>query len=197
MSDFAKDNLREISYILWFRINKSMNLYEIRRRMAYDPNAKPTQKAAVRTWLGGTTKDYPLALTLTLKQIIVEKTVRGTYKRKLTRIDCEQLARRFIQKLNRQVFGKRAADKFGLGLKYLAVVEGQRSGKNLHLHFAVGGLPGHVRFNQFEALVRKAKSAVENIDAEHEVELADSGWMEYITKEIGAKDTDNVLWTLT
>ena len=173
-----------------------MNIDQIRTRMAFDPKAILTQKAAVRAWLGGMAKDYPLALTLTLKQTICETNARGTYKRKLTRIDCEQIARRFTQKLNRQVFGKRGADKFGLALKYLPVVEGERSGKNLHLHFAIGGLPEHVKFNQFDALVRNAKAAVENIDAEHKVELTDSGWMEYITKEVGAKDTDNVLWTL-
>ncbi len=40
--------------------------------------AKPMKKAAIRTWLNGMSKDYPLALTLTLKQAIVETTDRGT-----------------------------------------------------------------------------------------------------------------------
>ena len=61
-----------------------MKLQDIRSRTAYKPNALPTQKAAVRAWLGGMSKDFPLALTLTLKQTIVETTDRGTYKRKLT-----------------------------------------------------------------------------------------------------------------
>ena len=173
-----------------------MKLYEIRQRTAYNPQALPTQKAATRTWLSGMSKDFPLALTLTLKQTIVETTDRGTYKRKLTRIDCERIAKRFTQKLNREVFGKRGADKFGHTLKYLPVVEGERSNKNLHLHFAIGGLPSHVKFNQFDALVSQAKLQVENVEAEYKVSLADSGWIEYIVKEVGAKDTDNVLWTL-
>jgi hypothetical protein len=174
-----------------------MKLQDIRTRTAYNPLALPTQKAATRTWLGSMSKDFPLALTLTLKQTIVETTDRGTYKRKLTRIDCERIAKRFTQKLNREVFGKRGADKFGLSLKYLPVVEGERSNKNLHLHFAIGGLPSHVKFNQFDKLVINAKLNVEHIDAEHVVDIADSGWIEYITKEVGSKDTDNVLWTLT
>ena len=173
-----------------------MKLQEIRTRTAYNPLAVPTQKAAIRTWLRGMSKDFPLALTLTLKQTIVETTDRGTYKRKLTRIDCERIAKRFTQKLNREVFGKRGADKFGHSLKYLPIVEGERSNKNLHLHFAIGGLPSHVKFNQFDRLVINAKLNVENIDAEHMVDTADSGWIEYITKEVGTKDTDNVLWTL-
>ncbi len=173
-----------------------MKLQEIRSRTAYDPNALPTQKAAVRAWLGGMSREFPLSLTLTLKQTIVEKNDKGTYKRKLTRIDCERIAKRFTQKLNREVFGKYAAEKGGKSLKYLPVIEGERSNKHLHLHFAVGGLPSHVRFNQFDSLVTKAKLHVEYIDAQHDVNITDSGWIEYITKEVGTKDTDNVLWTL-
>jgi hypothetical protein len=173
-----------------------MKLQEIRTRTAYDPNALSTQKAAVRAWLGGMSTEFPLSLTLTLKQTIVEKNDKGTYKRKLNRIDCERIAKRFTQKLNREVFGKYAAEKGGKSLKYLPVVEGERSNKHLHLHFAVGGLPSHVKFNQFDSLVTKAKLHVEHIDAQHDVNITDSGWIEYITKEVGTKDTDNVLWTL-
>jgi hypothetical protein len=173
-----------------------MKLQEIRSRTAYDPNALPTQKAAVRVWLGGMSKEFPLSLTLTLKQTIVEKNDRGVYIRTLKRDDCERIAKRFIQKLNRQVFGKYAADKCGKSLKYLPIVEGERSNKHLHLHFAIGGLPSHVKFNQFDTLVTNAKLQVENIDSEHKVDVTDSGWISYITKEVGTKDTDNVLWTL-
>ena len=109
-----------------------MKLQDIRTRTAYNPNALPTQKAAVRAWLGGMSKEFPLSLTLTLKQTIVETNDRGTYRRALTRADCERIARRFTQKLNRQVFGKYAADKCGKSLKYLPVIEGERSHKHLH-----------------------------------------------------------------
>ncbi len=95
-----------------------MKLQEIRSRTAFDPNALPTQKAAVRAWLGGMSKDFPLSLTLTLKQTIVEKNDRGVYRRTLKRDDCERIAKRFIQKLNRQVFGMYAAGKCGKSLKY-------------------------------------------------------------------------------
>ena len=86
-----------------------MKLQDIRTRTAYNPLALPTQKAAARTWLSGISKDFPLALTLTLKQTMVETTDRGTYKRKLTRFDCEHIAKRFTQQLNREVLGKYAA----------------------------------------------------------------------------------------
>jgi hypothetical protein len=49
-----------------------MKLEEIRRCTAYYPNALPTVKAATRTWVCGMANEFPLALTLTLKQTIVE-----------------------------------------------------------------------------------------------------------------------------
>lgn len=169
---------------------------EIRKRTAYDPNAKPTQKAAVRTWLSSKAREFPLALTLTLKQSVIEQTPHGTRRRHLTKDDCTRIARRFTQKLNRQVFGMRAAEKHGKSLKYLPVIEGEKSGKNLHLHFAIGGWPTHLRLNQFDNFVTNAKLQVEFVDAQHKVDITDSGWIEYITKEVGSKDSDNVLWTL-
>jgi len=173
-----------------------MKLQEIRKKTAYNPTAKPTVKVVARDWLRSKSKDYPLALTLTLKQTLIEHTNHGTYMRKLKRLDCDIVAERFMQKLNREAFGKRGAEKYGLKLNYLAVVEGERSNKNLHLHFAVGGLPEHIKFNQFQQLVINAKSLVKEIDKEFEVNITDTGWTEYIAKELGAKDTDNVLWHL-
>jgi len=40
------------------------------------------------------------------------------------------------------------------------------------------------------------ESDVEELDEQHKVDIVDSGWMEYLTKELGMKDTDNVLWDL-
>jgi hypothetical protein len=95
-----------------------------------------------------------------------------------------------------QVFGKRAAEQCGRSLRCIAVLEGDKSKKNLHLHFSIGGLPSTIRFNQFDALVRGARSLVKHVDEQQKVDIADSGWMEYICKELGRKDTDNVLWSI-
>lgn len=173
-----------------------MKLEDIRKRMAYNPCALPTQKAAVRIWQADFVGSYPIALTLTLKQHFEVKTALGTYIKKLDRTDCQYVAKRFIQKLNREVFGH-AATRYGKTLKYLAVIEGERSGKALHLHFAIGDLPAHIRFNQVSALVERAKSHIDTVDKQCDVDITDSGWMDYITKELGSKDSDNVLWDLT
>ena len=106
-----------------------------------------------------------------------------------------RITQRFQQKLNFAVFGH-AAKRHGKTLKYLPVVEGERSGKRLHLHFAIGNLPKHVMFNQFDALVCQAKKYVEHVDEQYKVDIADSGWLEYITKETATKHSDNVLWQL-
>ena len=172
-----------------------MNLQDIRKKIAYDPNAKQTQKSAARDWLRGLSRNYPVALTLTLKQTVVIKTPVGEYKRRLVRDDCDKIAKRFIQKLNREVYGK-AAERYGKSLKYLIVVEGERSNKNLHLHIAIGSLPTHVKFNHVSKLISTAKTHVAEIDEQYKVDITDSGWMEYISKELGTKDTDNVLWHL-
>ncbi len=172
-----------------------MDLYEIRKKTAYDPNAKPTQKAVVRSWLTGMRDEFQFAVTLTLKQSMSVLTARGFYIRKLHRTDCDAIARRFTQKLNRQAFGK-AAERYNKSLRYLAVVEGQRTGKNLHLHFAIGGLPSTYLPNEFPTMVKNSVDQIKDLDAEHDVQIMDSGWTDYITKELGREDTDNVLWQL-
>jgi hypothetical protein len=81
-------------------------------------------------------------------------------------------------------------------LKYFAVIEGERTFKNLHLHIAIGGLDKNTKWNKFDELVRNAKGSVIELDEQHDLQIMDSGWLEYITKELGTRDTDNVLWEL-
>lgn len=172
-----------------------MDIYEIRKRTAYNPTAAPSQKNAVRSWLTDLRGEYHFAVTLTLKQYMEIKCEYGVHYKRLARADCDRIAKRFIQKLNRQAFGK-AAERNGMALRCLVVVEGERTGKQLHLHLAVGGLPMHYLPNQFSTMVTNAVNLVRELDAQHDVQIMDSGWTDYITKELGRRDTDNVLWQL-
>ena len=172
-----------------------MNLTQIRQKTAFIPNALPTQKVATRNWLRSLHKNYPVALTLTLKQVIEVKNTNGIYYKKIDKDECRQIAKRFTQKLNQQIFGN-SAKRYGKGLKYLIVIEGERSSKNLHLHMAIGQLPEHIKWNAMNGMVKNAKSRVAGIDEQYKVDIVDSGWMEYLTKELGKADTDNVLWDL-
>lgn len=173
-----------------------MKLAEIRQKLAYNPNAQPTAKHSSRTFLTSLSTQYPLALTLTVKQYIEVKNANGVFYQKIDKEEVRRIAKHFTHKLNKQVFGS-SAKRFGKGLKYLVVVEGERTHKQLHLHMAIGDLPSYVKWNEVDTLVRNAKLSVKELDEQHKVEIAgDSGWMEYITKELGKKDTDNVLWDL-
>jgi hypothetical protein len=172
-----------------------MNLYQIRQKTAYIPNAKQRCKDALRTWIMGQKQDFQFAVTLTINQTLAVKNANGTYKRKLKREDCNAIARRFTQKLNREVFGK-AAERHKKGLRYLITVEGCKNDKNMHFHMAVGRYPKDRMPMQFEGMVRSALKLVDELDEQYAVAVMDSGWMEYITKELNANNTDNVLWEL-
>lgn len=93
---------------------------------------------------------------------------------------------------------KGALRKYGKALKYFAVVEGGGyTGKNLHLHMAIGNLPVHVKMEELDELVSRAKQYVEGVDEQHVVAMAtDCGWMDYITKEVSKSNSDAVLWRL-
>lgn len=170
---------------------------EIRAKSAYIDFSKPTLKQSTRHFARQICDQYPIALTLTVKQHVTTKNNNGVFVSKLNSDSCRRVAERFTQKLNRTIFGKRAAEKHGKSLKYFVVVEGARSHKNLHLHIAIGDLPKHVSFNQVNALVCEAKGQIRELDVQHHLSIADSGWIDYITKEVGKHDTDNVLWDLT
>ena len=173
-----------------------MKLSDIRQRTGYDAKRPPSVKDATRAMLCGCSAQYPYALTLTLKQTLSVSTAAGVASRALRREDCIRIAHRFQQKLNRQVFGKRAAEVHGKGLRYLVVLEGERSNKRLHLHLAIGGMPRHVKPNVVPVYVSAAKQLVAEIDTQYKVDIADSGWLEYMSKEATWNDTDNVLWEL-
>lgn len=173
-----------------------MKLAEIRQKLAYNPNAQPTAKHSTRTFLTSLSAQYPIALTLTLKQYIEVKNTKGVFYQKIDKEEVRRVAKHFTHKLNKQVFGS-SAKRYGKGLKYLMVIEGERTHKNLHLHMAISRLPSYVKWNEIDGLVRNAKLSIQELDEQHKVEVAsDSGWMDYITKELGKTDTDNVLWDL-
>ena len=65
-----------------------MKLQHIRQKTAYCAKATPTQKQATRNWLNSLHKQYPVALTLTLKQVNSYKSVKGIHTKKLDRDEC-------------------------------------------------------------------------------------------------------------
>jgi len=170
-----------------------MDLQRIREITAYNPNARNTVKEALRAWLNGQMAHFQFAVTLTLKQSYKVKNNNGSFMRKLKREDCERIAKRFTQKLNTQAYGH-AAKRNGKSLRYFATVEGVGNGKHLHLHFAVGGFEQKPML--FKEMVQNAIALVDGMDEQHDVKVMDSDWLTYITKELDAHGTDNVLWNV-
>lgn len=187
--------MQKISVFYLVLINRRMKIKDIRTRLAYDASARQTHKSALRSWLATQANNWPLALTLTVKQTLRHKTAKGEFVRVTTTADCAAMAKKFMQKLNKCICGNAAA-RHGKGIKCFAVIEGERRNKRLHLHFALGKLPTHIKYNEIGRYIEKAKNLVEGIDKQYKLDIADRGWLVYITKEVGTKDTDNVLWEL-
>ena len=171
-----------------------MDLQTIRRKTAYSDSNVAKLKADTRTWLRSLRDRYSIACTLTLKQTITENTQLGTYKRQITTNDAKNTAQHFIKQLNKEVF-KNSAKRHNKTLHYIVVCEGERSCKRLHLHFAIGGI-GTDRLKEMNRHINNAKQYVQNIDKEFKTDIADSNWMDYITKELGNRDTENIFWDL-
>ena len=170
-----------------------MNLAQIRQKTAYLEQPKNDLKMTGRIWsqqFQGT-----VAVTLTLKQSFKVVANTGTYYKRLDRDECWQIARNFQKKLNQLIY-KNAAKRNHKTLKYLISVEGGAGGLNLHLHMVVGEFPQHIKFNEIEGLILKAKNKVPEMNKEYEVKLCDTGWNEYIVKTIGKTNTDSILWDL-
>ena len=171
-----------------------MNLAQIRQKTAYLEQPKNHLPTAGRVFATHIFKGT-VAVTLSLKQSFKVVTDKGTYYKRLDRDDCKWIAERFKKKLNQAVFGN-AAKRFNKSLKFLISVEGGAGGLNLHLHMVIGEFPRHIKWNEIEELVIKAKNKVAEINKEHKVKNCDSGWAEYAVKTITQKSTDSVLWDL-
>lgn len=171
-----------------------MNLALIRKKTAYIEWPKNDLPNAGRVFAAHAFKGV-VAITLSLKQSFKVVTDKGTYYKRLDKDDCKWIAERFKKKLNQAVYGN-AAKRFNKSLRFLISVEGGAGGLNLHLHMVIGELPAHIKFNEIEALIVKAKNKVAEINKQYEMKICDSGWAEYGVKTITQKSTDSVLWDL-
>lgn len=167
---------------------------DIRKRLATAENSQ-SQKDALRNYLRSRQGDFQYAVTLTFKPSINIKTTRGVYSKALDRLDVEKSAGRFKRRLNNIALGS-SAKLHGNSLNYFFVVEGERSCKQMHLHLIVGGELRKIKRCEFTQAVVDAAALCEYMGTEIDVQVADSGWLEYMTKEVGKHDTENVLWEL-
>ncbi|MDE2056968.1 MAG: hypothetical protein KGI88_07035 [Betaproteobacteria bacterium] len=125
-------------------------------------------KDELRKYFTSISSRFPIAVTLTFKQSYAVHTVKGTHYKKLDSDAVKRAVKHFQNKLNQQVYGS-AAKRYGKKLSYIPVIEGEKSGKHLHVHMVIGDIPQHVMLNQIDTLVTKAKTSVELIDEQHKV----------------------------
>lgn len=167
---------------------------EIRQKLATAENTE-SLKDAVRNYLRSRQLDFQYAVTLTFQPCIKVTTTRGVYSKALDRGDVEKAAAKFKRRLNDIALGS-SAKRHGNSLNYFFVVEGERSCKQMHLHLIVGGELRKIKRCEFMQAVVDAAALCEHIGTQIDVQVPDSGWLEYMTKEVGKHDTENVLWEL-
>jgi hypothetical protein len=126
--------------------------------------------------------------------------------RSLTRDELDAALKLLIKLINKKVLKKKYTH-FGEKLKMVMVIEGEKSMKDLHAHFAIKK-PENMCIKQFVKLIRYAlevsgefeiKSKTYNIDTDnvdkkyrYKLDLVDSGWLYYITKELHKNDKQNL-----
>jgi hypothetical protein len=77
----------------------------------------------------------------------------------------------------------------------IPVLEGKKFGDRLHYHLQIGNLPNGTTTEAFAKALADAWKMTDFGDAQIDVqELYGTHWANYITKEIGVKDTDCVDW---
>lgn len=176
-----------------------------------------TQKEALVEWLKKNVdaNEYTVGITLMPKKIAV-CTLPTYYNSKKTHAyrhvkkkELKQQAERFVNILNEVVL-KKAHTRFGKRLNVVYAIEGEKSYKDLHLHFAVGNTHNAMQtaelmqkilkaitvsgdFMMYAESSNKNKNDIET-KRHYDIVEIDSGWMGYITKELRHNDINNMLF---
>lgn len=170
-----------------------MTLFEIRQIVQASELNRPNCRTATKQFLNGLSADYQVALTLTLKQKWFDKLGMMKIEHYLKSEDIPYIYDRFQHQLNKLIW-KNRYQRYGHRVRLLRAWEDGQGSKRIHLHAALGNFPTDFRFNKLPSLVEKASKQCFEIDFQHKEEICDSGWIEYITKEVGKRDTDKILW---
>jgi len=170
-----------------------MTLYEIRKIIKTSELDRPNCRSEARQFLCSLSNNYQVALTLTLNQKWFDKCGLMRVEHYLKSEDIPFIYARFQHKLNKLIW-KNKYIRFGESVNFLRAWEDGQGSKRIHLHAALGNFPIDFRLNKLPSLIEKASKQCCEIDFQHKERICDSGWIEYITKEVGKKDTDKILW---
>ena len=131
------------------------------------------------------------AVTLTLKQTYLVTTDRGTYSKRLTYEDCENIGFRFLARLNRLAY-KHKYERNNKQVKAIWKIENGGWKRRFHLHFAIGRLPKwHNNIQFIEQAITDIKEHVEELDKVIDIRhIYSKRYNGYLTKELLAHRYD-------
>lgn len=194
-----------------------MELENIRQKLKNKGAFNKSIKEVTCDWLAHECDArFQLGLTLMPKKVFYKRAYdykrhrgRNLY-RHLSKDELQSASFRFIHILNSLVY-KKAYPRYNKKLDVVMAIEGENSYKDLHTHFAFT-MPTNRKLNDFAKLVIKAiyisddfviydptykpnnKDEWDRLDEKYryKLDITDSGWLGYITKEADNKNLDNL-----
>jgi superfamily II DNA or RNA helicase len=182
-------------------------LEEIRSKLTEKGAYNVTNKQLITEWLAhDCSEQFKFGLTLMPKKIFAgyfkgKKRDRHLYKQEL-----ETASNRFVDKLNSLVYTKAYA-RYNKKLAVVMTIEGERSYKDLHTHFALSK-PSTMSCIEFAKRVREAlelsgdfctddpnfkfDNSKFNEKYRYKLDITDDGWLYYITKELDKHNIHNL-----
>ena len=187
----------------------AMRLDEIRELMHRKGAYNTTKKQVLCDWLAtGGAMQLQFGLTLMPKKLLHKHTAKGAVYRHLNRQELDAAVQRFMQLLSRICY-KQAYKRYDKKVHGIYVLEGERELKDLHAHLALEccDYMGVIEFKQSvaKAIELSGEFVIYNDTYKQQkhdkrdkyryrLDAVDSGWVTYITKELGKNDTDKVLF---
>lgn len=119
-------------------------------------------------------------------------------KRHVNKSEIITRAKRFTHLLNDCVY-KQAYRRYGKKIDSVMTIEGEKSFKDLHCHFALSK-PENMSVLEFKQRIDKALLLCADFcivnaktkEPQHKIDLVDGDWMVYITKELDSKTFENL-----
>ena len=190
-----------------------MTLHEIREALEKKGAYNIRHNQIISNWLAhGCETKFELGLTVMPKKVLYKyvpgsKAVKDNkLLRHLNRSELERASIRFIDILNRLVY-KHSYKRYNNKLDVVMVIEGAKSAKDLHTHFALTK-PKEIIWNEFARRVKKALEMSGDFEIfnptynfykdraeeqyRYKLDIIDSDWLYYITKELEAKSVHNL-----
>lgn len=181
---------------------RGTQLGDIHANAATQQSHSKRLQQAYRQHIEPYSKHLQFAVTLTLKKVDTISVNRfenyGDEKFKFTAVlDDEKIESRipyFTALLRYKLYGNAGKNKkkqdWATPL-VIAVVEGRNTNKRTHFHFAIGNIPDS-KLDTFSSIVEEVWQRCDFAHREIDVKpITDaSGWLGYITKEVGYTDND-------